>query len=110
MEPIICVNETCYRTLGQPAVCWLFLFAEYFMKCGTDIFIKSLPNIHKLNRFFGNLVVSVDIITNATKKDTYGNLSSVNLELRGVVSRSVARTYELGYKLTPSSKRREFVV
>jgi len=102
MQPIIWVNETCYRTFGQPAVCWLFLFAEYFMKCGTDIFAQSLSNIHKLNRFFSNLVVSVDIITNATKKDTYGNLPSVNLELRGVVSRSGARTCKLGYKPTPS--------
>ena len=110
MQPIICVNETCYRTFGEPAVCWLFLFAEYFMKCGTDIFIQSLSNIHKLTRYFGNLVVSADIITNATEKGTYGKLSSVNLELRGVLSRSVARTCELGFKPTPSTKRKESVL
>jgi hypothetical protein len=52
----------------------------------------------------------MNIIKNATKKDTYGKLTSVNLELRGLVSRSVADTYELDYKPTPSRKRREFVV
>lgn len=80
------------------------------MKCGTDIFIQSLSSIYKLNLFFSNLVVSMNIIKNATKKDTYGKLTSVNLELRGLVSRSVADTYELDYKPTPSRKRREFVV
>jgi hypothetical protein len=88
------------------SVCWIFYevrngyfypkFAQY-----TQIKPPFLVNY---------VAVSMDRITNETKKDIYGNLSSVHLELRGLVKRSVEGTYELGYKPAPSRKRREFVV